>query len=101
MRGEPAQFPFVRNEDAFLDGLPFEVLQVGDFTALFAIPEDQRALGEVELGGDARQAPALHAQFEETMSGFLIFHKSIKRSVLRASKRTFSVRRHRWPHRGL
>ena len=57
--------------------LEFHALEVGDLLAELVPPGDERALGHVEFIGDAGQAPALDAQFNEPVMGFGVVHRDL------------------------
>ena len=48
--------------------------EVGDFELVLPAPLDEGGFGNVELDGDAIKAPALRAQEDEAVDGFLVSH---------------------------
>jgi len=54
--------------------LPLNGGEVGDGVLVLAAPGDERGLGDVEFGGDAGEHPALNAEVNETLDGFLVVH---------------------------
>ena len=58
-----------------MEGFEFHRLEKADFGLGVLIPVHQGAFGNVKVGGDARQAPALGAQFDESAFGVGCVHK--------------------------
>jgi hypothetical protein len=41
---------------------------------VFPTPRNERGLGDIELGGKAGERPALDAEINETLNGFIVVH---------------------------
>ena len=78
---DPAQL-FAQRVDAvghggqpfFAQGLQLDGLQVLDRELVFTAPRNQGGLGDIELGQEARIAPALGAQFNEPLNSGIVVH---------------------------
>ena len=64
----------------FTEGLQFDGLEVLDLELVFTAPGNERGFGDVELGHEAGIAPALGAQFNETLNGLFFVHSGPFRS---------------------
>jgi len=56
------------------EGFQFDGLEVLDLELVLAAPGNERGFGDVEFGHEARVAPALGAQFDESLDGFVVVH---------------------------
>ena len=54
--------------------LPLNGGEVGDGVLVLAAPRDEGGLGDIEFGGDAGEHPALDAEVNETLNGFVVVH---------------------------
>ena len=66
-----------RAEDGFDEVLGLGGAEVLDFVLILSAPFDERGLGDVQLNGDAVEAPALRAQEDKAFDGFLIVHNLV------------------------
>ena len=66
---ELGQFGLMGGEEFFLQRLQFHRLESADLGLGVLIPIHQGAFGDVEVGGDAGEAPALGPQFDEAAFG--------------------------------
>ena len=60
-------------------GFQFDGFEVLYGELVFAAPSDERGLGGVEFGHEARVGPATGAQFNEALDGFLVVHSVLSR----------------------
>ena len=58
--------------------------EVGDGVLVFATPRNERGLGDVELGGKAGERPALDAEVNETLNGFVFVHTVLSEPEIEA-----------------
>jgi len=58
----------------FTEGFQFNGLEVLNLELVFPAPGNERGLGDIEFGHEARVAPALGAQFDEALDGFVVVH---------------------------
>lgn len=72
--GQPPEFGLVSGEDFFLERFHLQGAPDADFLAEGLIPLDEGAGGDPDFFGDARQAPASGAEFEEPVAGFESMH---------------------------
>ena len=59
----------------FTEGFQFDGLEVLNLELVLAAPGNERGFGDVEFGDEARIAPALRAQFDETLDGVIVVHR--------------------------
>ena len=74
MTGQAAQLLFMRGEDSLVEGFGFESLKFLDLVVAFAVPVNETAFGDADVGGDAGKAPALGAEFDELVLCFFSEH---------------------------
>ena len=74
--GQAGEFEFVGGEDAVLEGFELDGAELADFGLEAAVPVGDAADVDVEFFGDAGQAPALGAQFNEPVSDLRIIHSN-------------------------
>ena len=63
-----------RTEPLFTKRLQFDGLEVLDGELVFAAPRDEGGLDHIQFGYEARIAPALSAQFDETLNSIFVVH---------------------------
>ena len=80
--GQAGQFHFVRGEDFLLQGLDFHGAESANLAGAFFAPSNERSFADVDFGGDPGQAPALSAQFDEFILGFVWVHTDVLFAVL-------------------
>ncbi len=71
---EGLEFLLAGGEDLFLEGFQFQGAEGADLVVVLAIPLDECARGDLESTGDAFDAPALAAEFDEPGSSFGVVH---------------------------
>jgi hypothetical protein len=65
--GQRGDIGLVAGEEAFMEGFEFGGAEGADVMAELAVPIDENALGDLEVPGDAGEAVALGAEFEESV----------------------------------
>jgi len=70
-RGEAGEFLLLRGEEARPERFVFQALELVNLSLKFALPGDEGALGDMEPGGDAIEAPTPRAQFDAALAGFI------------------------------
>ena len=76
--GESVEVGVVGGEDFFINGFAFEAAEVANFFGVDAVPVEECVFGDAEVGGDAGDAPALGADLDELVSGFVGVHKGVE-----------------------
>lgn len=71
---QPGEFGLMRGENLFLKRLDFEGAQGAKLGVGLLVPIDERARAHIDLGGDAREAPALGAEGDELSFGVVAMH---------------------------
>ena len=61
-------------EPLVAEGLQLDGFEVLNLELVFATPRNERGLGDVEFGHEARIRPAAGAQFNEALDGFIVVH---------------------------
>jgi hypothetical protein len=64
-----------------VEGFEVDGAEGADVLGELAVPVDEGALGDVEVGGDAREAEAFGAQFEELIFSVVAIHGTSFRMV--------------------
>jgi hypothetical protein len=79
--GEAGQVLFARGEGLFVEGFEVDGAEGADVRGESAVPLDEGALGDVEIGGDVRETEALGAHFEELVFSVVAIHGTSFRRV--------------------
>ena len=75
-----AKSRFASSASAVRSSAPIEALlaldgdEVGDGVLVFPTPRNEGGLGDFELSGKAGERPALDAEVNETLNGFVVVH---------------------------
>ena len=72
--GKAGQVLLARGEGLFVEGFEVDGAQGANVRGELAVPLDEGALGHMDVGGDAREACAFGAEFEELVFGFVRMH---------------------------
>jgi hypothetical protein len=86
--GEAGQVCFARGEGSFVEGFEVEGAEGADVRGEMAVPVDEGALGDVEIGGDAREAEAFGTEFQELVFSVVRMHGA-SFCMVRAKGQTF------------
>jgi hypothetical protein len=73
---------FARGEGLFVEGFEVDGAEGADVRCELAVPVDEGALGDVEVGGDAREADAFGTHFEELVFYVVRMHGTSFRIVV-------------------
>ena len=65
--GEASEVGFARGEGLFVEGFEVDGAEGADVRGELAVPVDEGALGDVEVGGDAREAEAFGGELGEVV----------------------------------
>jgi hypothetical protein len=72
--GQACQIILARGESLFVEGFEVDGAEGADVRGELAVPLDEGALGDADVGGDAREAEAFGAHFEELVFSFVRMH---------------------------
>ena len=86
--GEAGEVGFAGGEGLFVEGLEVDGAEGADVRGKPVVPVDEGALGDVDVGGDARQAEAFGAEFGELIFSLVTIPGTILRT-LAAEDQTF------------
>ena len=79
--GEAGEVCFARGEGLFVEGFEVDGAEGADVRGELAVPIDEGALGDVDVGGDAREAAAFGTHFQELIFSFVCMHRASFRTV--------------------
>jgi hypothetical protein len=79
--GQEGRVGFARGEGLFVEGFEVGGAEGADVRGELAAPTDEGALGDVEIGGDAREAEAFGAELGELIFSFVAIHRTSFRIV--------------------
>jgi len=79
--GEAGEVGFAGGEGLLVEGFKVDGAEGADVRGEFVVPVDEGALGDVDVGGDAREAEAFGAHFEELIFSFVRMHGTSFRMV--------------------
>jgi hypothetical protein len=82
--GEASEVGFARGKGLFVEGFEVDGAEGADVRGELAVPIDQGALGDMEVGGDAREAEAFGAEFGELIFSTIVIHGASFRTFQRA-----------------
>ncbi len=86
--GEAGQVCFARGEGLFVEVFEVDGAEGADVWGELAVPVDKGALGDVEVGGDAREAEAFGAEFGEPVFNVVRMHGPVFAWFGRRAKRS-------------
>jgi hypothetical protein len=72
--GQAGQVFLARVQGLFVEGFELDGAEGADVRGELAVPLDEGALGDADVGGDAREAEAFGAHFEELVFSFVRMH---------------------------
>jgi hypothetical protein len=79
--GQAGQVFLARVQGLFVEGFEVDGAEGADVRGELAVPVDEGALGDMDVGGDAREAEALGAHFEELVFSVVAIHGTSFRMV--------------------
>jgi hypothetical protein len=72
--GQARQVFLARGQGLFVEGFEVDGAEGADVGGELAVPVDEGALGDMDVGGDAQEAEALGAEFGELILNFIRMH---------------------------
>jgi hypothetical protein len=72
--GQAGEVCFAGGEGLFVQGFEVDGAEGADVRGELAVPVDEGALGDVDVGGDAREAQTFRAHFEELVFSVVRMH---------------------------
>jgi hypothetical protein len=79
--GQAGEVCLARGEGLFVEGFEVGGPEGAELGGELAVPVDQGALGDVDVGGDVREAEAFGAHFQELIFSFVCMHGADFRMV--------------------